>query len=107
MDYIYRDELEMFHNDGVIELHVAFSRHTEEKTYVQHLMLQPEMGLKIWKLLEEGAVFYLCGDANRLVKDLQAAIVEISKVHGGLSEEDGQKYLKAMMGERYFADVWS
>jgi len=107
IDYIYKEELEEYHNNGTIELHTAFSRLTEQKVYVQNLMLEKEMANRIWKLLEKGACFYLCGDANRLVKDIQAAIVEICKEHGGMDEEEGKKYLKSIVGERYFADVWS
>ena len=59
-DYIYQDELEEFHSQGVLsQLHVAFSRDQEEKVYVQHLL--KKAGELVWSLLEKQGYFYVCG----------------------------------------------
>jgi sulfite reductase (NADPH) flavoprotein alpha-component len=58
---------------------------TKKKIYVQNLMLQ--QGLEIWKWLEEDAAFYVCGDASRMAKDVDAALLSIAKDHGKLSDE--------------------
>ena len=59
-DYIYQDELELYHDDGVLsQLHVAFSRDQQEKVYVQHLLRRA--GPEVWAILEKQGYFYICG----------------------------------------------
>src|SRR5690606_38409346 len=68
-DFLYREELEAMQADGHLSrLDVAFSRDQAEKVYVQHRM--EEAAASLWQWLEEGAHFYVCGDASRMAKDV-------------------------------------
>ncbi len=73
-------------DSGVLtRLDVAFSRDQADKVYVQDRMR--EQGAQLWAWLEEGAHFYVCGDANRMARDVDAALKEIVATHGGMSDE--------------------
>src|SRR5229473_4256352 len=61
-DFLYADELKAFAADGICELHTAFSRVDGQKTYVQHLVAAERD--KVWRLIEQGAVIYVCGDGG-------------------------------------------
>lgn len=105
-DFYYRDELERMHDDGFLtRLDVAFSRDQRRKIYVQDRMI--EHGVELWRWLQDGAHFYVCGDASRMAKDVDAALVLIARRHGGLSEADATAYPRALMAEgRYQRDVY-
>ena len=75
-DYFYKDEFESWQADGVLTKFVtAFSRDQAEKIYVQHRMLENAAELYDW--LENGAIFYVCGDASRMAKDVDTALHQI------------------------------
>jgi sulfite reductase (NADPH) flavoprotein alpha-component len=105
-DFLYRDEFEEFVKNGVLtRLDTAFSRDQEHKVYVQHRML--ENGAEIWKWLEEGAHFYVCGDATRMAKDVDAALQEIIQKHGGKTQEETSEYIENLKKvKRYKRDVY-
>jgi sulfite reductase (NADPH) flavoprotein alpha-component len=105
-DYLYREEWESYREDGTVhELDLAWSRDQAEKVYVQHKMT--ERGSELWKWLQDGAVFYVCGDASRMAKDVDKALHIIAQKHGGLSEEAAVDYFKALKKEkRYARDVY-
>jgi sulfite reductase (NADPH) flavoprotein alpha-component len=105
-DFIYEDELKGFAERGVLtRLDTAFSRDQAHKIYVQDRML--EAGAEMWKWLEEGACFYVCGDASRMAKDVDAALHTIAREHGGLSEAQAAEYIKGLRKEkRYCRDVY-
>jgi len=106
LDYIYEDELEAWKEEGVLDLHVAFSRDQEEKRYVTHILR--ETGENIWGLLQQGAHLYVCGDAKMMAKDVRNIIVETCKTHGGLSDSEADAFVKKLETQkRYSADVWS
>ncbi|MGV0820205.1 molybdopterin-dependent oxidoreductase [Martelella sp. AMO21009] len=104
--YYYRDEIEAWLKGGVLtRFDTAFSRDQAEKIYVQHRMA--ENGREIWKWLEEGAHFYVCGDASRMAKDVDAALRAIAETHGGLSQAAAEGYVKTLVREkRYMRDVY-
>jgi len=105
-DYIYQTELENWKEDGLLDLHVAFSRDQAEKRYVTHLLR--ETGEKIWNLLEQGAHLYVCGDAKMMAKDVRNIVKEVSQEHGSMSSTDAEAYVKKLETQkRYSADVWS
>jgi len=105
-DYIYQDELEQWQTDGVLDLHVAFSRDQEKKRYVTHLL--NENGQHVWELLEQGGHLYVCGDAKMMAKDVRNIIVDIAKVNGNMSESEADAFVKKLETQkRYSADVWS
>ncbi len=64
----------------------AFSRDQAQKVYVQHRML--EQGETLWRWLSEGAYFYVCGDANHMAKDVDAALRQVAQIHGGMNMDD-------------------
>ncbi|MGE8161424.1 molybdopterin-dependent oxidoreductase [Paraburkholderia sp. NPDC080076] len=105
-DFYYRDELESMRDSGVLNrLDVAFSRDQADKVYVQDRMR--EQGAQLWSWLEDGAHFYVCGDANRMAKDVDAALKEVVARHGGMSDEKALDYVNRLAQEkRYARDVY-
>jgi len=105
-DFIYQDELEAMNKDGVLSrLDLAFSRDQESKVYVQHRM--HENGKDLFDWLEQGAQFYVCGDATRMAKDVDEALHEIIAKHGGVDDSGARDYVNAMKkAKRYARDVY-
>ena len=105
-DYLYGDEWDSYHKDGILnELDLAWSRDQAEKVYVQHKML--EKGSQLWSWLNDGAVFYVCGDASRMAKDVDQALRTIAQEEGSMSEEDAGAWVKSLQKERrYLKDVY-
>jgi len=106
-DYLYKDELEQMQQDGVLtKLDLAFSRDQAEKVYVQNRMI--EKGAELWKWLsEDNGSFYVCGDASRMAKDVDAALHSIAQEHGKLSEDEAKEFFKNLKKEkRYSRDVY-
>lgn len=105
-DFYYRDELEAMRKDGALSrLDVAFSRDQSEKIYVQDRMR--EHGEELFRWIEEGAHFYVCGDANRMAKDVDAALKSVVAAHGGMNDEKALEYVNRLAREkRYVRDVY-
>ena len=105
-DFIYEDELLAMSKSGLLtRLQLAFSRDQDEKIYVQHRMI--ENGRDIYAQLEEGAYFYVCGDATRMAKDVDAALHEIIATHGHKNQHDVADYVAKLKREkRYLRDVY-
>jgi sulfite reductase (NADPH) flavoprotein alpha-component len=105
-DYLYGEEWEKYRSDGLLtELDLAWSRDQAEKEYVQHKMLAKGRELFAW--LQDGAYFYVCGDASRMAKDVDLALRQIAATEGGMSEEDATKWVKSLQKEkRYLKDVY-
>ncbi|KRZ77412.1 NADPH--cytochrome P450 reductase [Trichinella papuae] len=106
-DYLYGQELEAWLKDGTLsELHVAFSRDQPRKVYVQHLMLERKQS--IWSLLQNGAFFYVCGDARNMARDVHSALMQIIAEEGDMNADEAAAYFKQLESQkRYQADVWS
>jgi sulfite reductase (NADPH) flavoprotein alpha-component len=105
-DYYYRDELEAMQQDGLLsQISLAFSRDQTDKVYVQDRMR--EQGAQLWSWLEEGAHFYVCGDASRMAKDVDQALRDVVQQHGGLSEDQAREYVQKLGSDkRYVRDVY-
>ncbi len=105
-DFLYQTEWQDYLKKGVLnKLDLAFSRDQPEKIYVQDRMR--ENGAELWAWLDRGAHFYVCGDANRMAKDVHQALIDIVTEHGEKSEEDAIAYVKQMTKERrYGRDVY-
>ena len=86
-DYLYADELKAFAADGITELHTAFSRGDGPKTYVQHLIAAQKD--RVWSLIEQGAIVYVCGDGGKMEPDVKAALVAIYRERSGADENAG------------------
>ena len=105
-DFLYRDQLTEFQSAGCLtHLHTAFSRDQKEKVYVQDRMI--EHAEELYKWLEEGAHFYVCGDAKRMAKDVDAALHKVIETVGGKTADEAAEYVKALKSDkRYQRDVY-
>lgn len=105
-DFLYRDELAGFQRDGgLTRLDLAFSRDQAEKLYVQHRMLEHARELFAW--LEAGAHFYVCGDASRMAKDVDAALHTVVERAGARNAQQAADYVQALRAaKRYARDVY-
>jgi sulfite reductase alpha subunit-like flavoprotein/flavin-dependent dehydrogenase len=104
-DYLYQEELEAWQTKGLVKLFNAFSRDQVEKVYVQHKLL--EQAELIWKRMELGDHFYICGDATYMAGDVEAALLQIIQEQGQLHAEQAEAYLTVMAkAGRYQKDVW-
>jgi sulfite reductase (NADPH) flavoprotein alpha-component len=104
--FFYREEFEGYLADGTLgKLTTAWSRDQAEKIYVQHRML--ENAAEFWQWLEQGAIFYVCGDAARMALDVDKALHTIIEQQGGKSPEEAAAYVQAMKdAKRYRRDVY-
>lgn len=105
-DFLYQETLEAWHQGSHLHrLDLAFSRDQEHKVYVQHRML--EAAADLWAWLQEGAHFYVCGDASRMAKDVDAALHQVCETAGGLSADAAKEYVSKLKSEkRYQRDVY-
>jgi len=105
-DFLYEDELSRWVKDGLLtRLDLAWSRDQAEKMYVQHRML--EHASELWRWLEEGAAFFVCGDASRMARDVDAALHKVVQIGGGLSPDQATEYIARLRAEkRYCRDVY-
>jgi len=105
-DFFYQDEFEAMVADGFLtRLDLAFSRDQAEKIYVQTRM--KENGAELWKWLQEGAAIYVCGDARRMAKDVDATLHEIIETVGGKSADEARLYVEDLKKQgRYHRDVY-
>ena len=99
-------ELQDYLKRGVLsKLDVAFSRDQAQKVYVQD-KLQAK-GAEVWNWLQQGAHLYICGDGNRMAKDVHQALLNIAAEHGGLSAEAAADYFEQLReSKRYQKDVY-
>jgi sulfite reductase (NADPH) flavoprotein alpha-component len=105
-DFLYREELEAMQKRGVLtKLDTAFSRDQAQKVYVQDRMR--ERARDIWAWLQDGAHFYVCGDAKRMARDVDLELHKVAETAGGLSSEKAIEYVNELKSEkRYLRDVY-
>jgi len=104
-DYYYENDWNLYSEHGHLRLDLAFSRDQEHKVYVQHRML--EMGQELFDWLIGGAFLYVCGDAARMAKDVEATLQQILQEHGQMDPLTSREYIKRMRQEkRYLRDVY-
>jgi cytochrome P450/NADPH-cytochrome P450 reductase len=105
-DYLYADELKSFETGGIAELHTAFSRAEGPKTYVQNLVSAQKE--RVWSLIEQGAIIYVCGDGGKMEPDVKAALVAIHRERSGRDANEGQRWIDDLgTKNRYVLDVWA
>src|SRR4051795_2132175 len=105
-DFLYADELKAFAADGITELHTAFSRGDGPKTYVQHLVAAQKD--KVWSLVEQGAIVYVCGDGGKMEPDVKAALMAIYRERTGADADAGARWIDELgTRNRYVLDVWA
>ncbi|MFC8284734.1 diflavin oxidoreductase [Streptomyces cyaneofuscatus] len=105
-DFYYREELEAYRASGHLDrLDLAFSRDQRNKVYVQDRMR--EHGPRLWQWLQDGAHFYVCGDASRMAKDVDQALRDIAVTHGGMDADEASAYVRRLASDRrYVRDVY-
>ncbi|EGQ8358362.1 assimilatory sulfite reductase (NADPH) flavoprotein subunit [Vibrio cholerae] len=105
-DFLYQVEWQKYLKSGVLNrLDVAFSRDQHEKVYVQHRLL--EQAELVWQWLQEGAYFYVCGDASHMAKDVHQALITVVEQQGGLNREQAEEYVSELRkAKRYQRDVY-
>lgn len=114
MDFIYEDELQQFKANGSLqELHTAFSRDTEKKVYVQHLLTEPATAQELLSLiLEQDAYIYVCG-ATAMGNDIMNTIVKLIADFKKISVEEASAFVKKLQERkpnsqpRYVQELWS
>jgi sulfite reductase (NADPH) flavoprotein alpha-component len=105
-DFLYEDQIVDWQRRGVLSrLELAFSRDQADKIYVQHRM--QENAAELWQWLEEGAHFYVCGDAKRMAKDVEDTLLSIAVARGGKSDGAAKTWLAGLAKSgRYQRDVY-
>jgi len=104
-EFFYEDYWNELVARGTLRLSTAFSRDQEHKIYIQHRML--EHGLELFEWLKQGAYIYVCGDARRMAKDVDAALHQLVLAHGGGDEQSAKDFVKQLKTEkRYLRDVY-
>lgn len=105
-DFYYKEFLQDLEKKGDLFLSTAFSRDQDEKVYVQHKLLEEKE--KVWDwIYNQKAVIYVCGDAQKMAKDVHKTLQKIASLEGGLSEESAKSLLQSLRKERrYLLDVY-
>ena len=105
-DFFYEDELKVMQRAGhLARLTLAWSRDGDEKIYVQDRMRDD--GRDLWAWIERGAHIYVCGDALRMAKDVERALIDVVAAHGKRSQEDAARFVAELKkNDRYQADVY-
>ncbi|HHK5989471.1 assimilatory sulfite reductase (NADPH) flavoprotein subunit [Neisseria sp. P0009.S008] len=105
-DFLYQTEWQGWAKDGLLNKYdFAWSRDQEEKIYVQHKIR--EEAAELWQWLQQGAHIYVCGDASRMAKDVEQALLDTIAEQGGLSADDADEYLDNLRQKgRYQRDVY-
>jgi sulfite reductase (NADPH) flavoprotein alpha-component len=107
-DFLYGEEWHEYQRKGSLHrLDLAFSRDQSQKVYVQHRML--EQARELWAWLQNGAYFYVCGDARHMAKDVHQTLIDIARQQGGLSPEAAADYVNVTLMKterRYLRDVY-
>jgi cytochrome P450/NADPH-cytochrome P450 reductase len=105
-DFLYADELKTLAASGITELFTAFSRADGPKTYVQHVLAAQKD--KVWPLVEQGAIIYVCGDGSKMEPDVKAALVAIHREKNGADAVASARWIEEMGAKnRYVLDVWA
>lgn len=104
-DFYYEQEWKELVLAGKLRLSTAFSRDQEEKIYVQHLLAQNSSD--VWAWIQEGAVIYVCGDAEKMAKDVDSTLIAIAQKEGNLAPDDAKAFFKNLRKtKRYLLDVY-
>ncbi|HFQ7098781.1 TPA: NADPH-dependent assimilatory sulfite reductase flavoprotein subunit [Citrobacter freundii] len=105
-DFLYQVEWQRYVKEGVLSrINLAWSRDQKEKVYVQDKLRQ--QGAELWRWINDGAHIYVCGDANRMAKDVEQALLEVIAEFGGMDIEAADEFLSELRIERrYQRDVY-
>ncbi|WP_080905196.1 NADPH-dependent assimilatory sulfite reductase flavoprotein subunit [Parabacteroides sp. Marseille-P3160] len=100
-DFLYQSEWQLYHNSGLLSrVNFAWSRDQERKIYVQDKLR--EQGAEIWEWISNGAHLYVCGDANRMARDVESALLDIIKQYGKMDGEEAESYLNDLRSDKHY-----
>ncbi|WP_312737591.1 NADPH-dependent assimilatory sulfite reductase flavoprotein subunit [Atlantibacter hermannii] len=105
-DFLYQVEWQSYVKEGLLtRIDLAWSRDQKEKIYVQDKLR--EQGAELWRWINDGAHIYVCGDANRMAKDVEQTLLDVIAEFGGMDTEAADEYLSELRVERrYQRDVY-
>ncbi|MEH2922466.1 NADPH-dependent assimilatory sulfite reductase flavoprotein subunit [Samsonia erythrinae] len=105
-DFLYQVEWQRYVKEGLLtHIDLAWSRDQAHKVYVQDKLR--EKGAEVWRWIQDGAHLYVCGDANRMAKDVEQALLDVIVEHGGMDCEQADEFLSDLRLERrYQRDVY-
>ncbi|MEH0831873.1 NADPH-dependent assimilatory sulfite reductase flavoprotein subunit [Pectobacterium cacticida] len=105
-DFLYQVEWQRYVKEGLLtHIDLAWSRDQAHKIYVQDKLR--EKGAEVWRWIQDGAHLYVCGDANRMAKDVEQALLDVIVEHGGMDREQADEYLSDLrLDRRYQRDVY-
>ncbi|WEF29053.1 NADPH-dependent assimilatory sulfite reductase flavoprotein subunit [Klebsiella aerogenes] len=105
-DFLYQVEWQRYVKEGVLSrIDLAWSRDQQQKVYVQDKLR--EQGAELWRWINDGAHIYVCGDANRMAKDVEQALLEVIAEYGAMDAETADEFLSELRVERrYQRDVY-
>ncbi len=105
-DFLYQVEWQKYLKSGLLtQMDVAFSRDQQEKVYVQQRIL--EQAEQVWQWIQDGAYLYVCGDANRMAKDVNDALIQVAEQQGQLTRQDAEQFINDLRkAKRYQRDVY-
>ena len=105
-DFLYQVEWQSYVKEGLLtRIDLAWSRDQQQKIYVQDKLR--EQGAELWRWINDGAHIYVCGDANRMAKDVEQTLLEVIAEFGGMDAEAADEFLSELRVERrYQRDVY-
>lgn len=105
-DFLYQVEWQRYVKDGLLtRIDLAWSRDQADKIYVQDKLR--EQGAELWRWIQQGAHIYVCGDANRMAKDVEQVLLDVVAEHGAMDTEQADEYLSELrLARRYQRDVY-
>ncbi|HEI6896944.1 TPA: NADPH-dependent assimilatory sulfite reductase flavoprotein subunit [Yersinia enterocolitica] len=105
-DFLYQVEWQRYVKDGLLtRIDLAWSRDQAHKIYVQDKLR--EQGAELWNWIQQGAHIYVCGDANRMAKDVEQVLLDVVALHGAMDAEQADEYLSELrLARRYQRDVY-
>ncbi|AKA39309.1 NADPH-dependent assimilatory sulfite reductase flavoprotein subunit [Yersinia ruckeri] len=105
-DFLYQVEWQRYVKEGLLtHIDLAWSRDQPQKIYVQDKLR--EKGAEVWRWIQQGAHIYVCGDANRMAKDVEKALLDVVAEHGGMDAEQADEFLSELrFARRYQRDVY-
>ena len=106
-DFLYEEELRAFEAAGITRLFPAFSREPgKPKSYVQQAIKNHSED--VWRLLQQDAVVFVCGEASRMAPDVRQAFASMFQEHTGVAAADSQAWLAGLVAsQRYLEDIWA
>ncbi|SBG66465.1 sulfite reductase subunit alpha [Klebsiella variicola] len=105
-DFLYQVEWQSYEKEGLLtRIDLAWSRDQQQKVYVQDKLR--EQGAELWRWINDGAHIYVCGDANRMAKDVEHTLLEVIAEYGAMDAEAADEFLSELRVERrYQRDVY-